>query len=65
MAKGNKSPKTKVTTSFRIDPDLLATAHKICRKINAQNDEDVLSLSMRLEEFVKGWVKENRHYLSQ
>jgi hypothetical protein len=63
MAKGNKSPKTKVTTSFRIDPDLLASARKICRKLNAHNDEDV-SLSSRLENLVDGWVNENRQYLS-
>jgi hypothetical protein len=63
MAKDTKSHKTKVTTSFRIDPDLLATAHKICRKLNAQNDEDV-SFSSRLEELVKGWIKENRYSLS-
>jgi len=62
MAKVIKSDKTKVTTSYRIDPDLLAIAHRICRKLSDQQDKDV-SLSSTVEELVKGWVKENRHCL--
>jgi hypothetical protein len=63
VAKEIKSNKSKVTTSFRIDPDLLDTAHDICRKQSAKYNKDI-SLSLTVENFIKRWVEENRHYLS-
>jgi hypothetical protein len=63
VAKDKKNHKSKVTTSFRIDPDLLETAHNICRKQSAQYNKDI-SLSLTLENLIKRWVEENRHYLS-
>jgi hypothetical protein len=62
MAKGGKSRKTKVTASFRVDPDLLETAQDICRNLSVQQKKSV-SFSSTMEKLLEGWVEKNRHHI--
>jgi hypothetical protein len=56
MAKAVKSIKSKVTTSFKIDPDLRDKANKKCHQESIETNRRV-TLSAKLEELVRIWVE--------
>ena len=55
-AEKDKSPKSKIATSFRCDPDIYEKAIKKCLRISLNADRR-LTLSAKLEELLTQWVE--------
>jgi hypothetical protein len=56
MANAAKSIKSKVTTSFRVDPDLLDKARRKCHQESIDTNKKV-TLTLKFEEFLRNWVE--------
>jgi hypothetical protein len=56
MPKRAKSLKSKVSASFKIDPDLLEKARARCHQLSIELKRDI-SFSSKVEDLIRGWLE--------
>lgn len=59
MAKAAKSDKSKITVSFRVDPDLHARAEKRLIEEMAKAGK-IISFSAKMEDLIRAWVESKK-----